>query len=282
MGLAKSENNPPERQSKNTGLFSRRRKKFPLRGLIYSVIILIALTLIWLIIRESTTFVETSGTTITDSIATGGDAVVKVMKETEAIAAQFKQGTIEHTFREYRTRVLDSTGGKVEVAVIETTESLARADALSAIWGLLYLGETVTEIRFPVVYRYYVRLSGEWKITVSDHICTVVAPPIEAFLPPAIRTEGMEKHSSRGWARFNAQDQLDALELKITPYLEKVAMTPDKLRMAADPARRAVAELVQNWLRAENHWRQDAYSGIAVYFPHEKPLSRPVISLEHE
>ena len=112
----------------------------------------------------------------------------------------------------------------------------------------------------------------------SGQTCLVVAPPIRPSLPPAIHTDRMEKRSEAGWARFNAQRQLDALERGITPTLNRYAMDPRHLDLVRDKCRQTVAEFVRTWLLREDQWRTDRFHTITVLFadePTAAPVQRP-------
>jgi hypothetical protein len=76
-----------------------------------------------------------------------------------------------------------------------------------------------------VVYRFHLKLSEDWTLRVEDGRCVVIAPAIRPSLPPAIRTETMEKKSEAGWLRFNAAENLAELEKGLTQLVERRAPT---------------------------------------------------------
>jgi len=127
--------------------------------------------------------------------------------------------------------------------------------------GLGSLGETVTEIRAGVTYRYYVSFNDPWDIDVSDHTCMVKAPALRPSLPPAIHTDTMEKRIERGWFRFDAERQMADLEKAITPTLVEYASDPRHLNLVRETARKTVAEFVRRWLLKEDHWRARSFPG---------------------
>ncbi len=175
--------------------------------------------------------------------------------------------SVEETFREIVTRVISTEGEVLELATIETVETFTRSDSRSLFGDLLYLGTTVSEIRVPVVYRYHLRLSEEWRIEIRDRQCRVLAPPPRPSLPPAIRTEGMEKKSASGWLRFNAAANLAQLEKDLTPRLEQRAADKRHLDLAREANRQSVAAFVRQWMLQERPATEDLQ--VHVVFPDE-------------
>jgi hypothetical protein len=155
---------------------------------------------------------------------------------------------ISHSFRQSITEIIGTKGDILEVATMQTDETVTKYDAKTAFNDLVDLGTTVSEIRTPVVYRYHIKLSDNWQVRVQDGQCIVIAPALRPSLPPAIRTEGMEKKSEAGWLRFNAAENLAALERDLTPALERRAGNASHLALVREPARKSVAEFVQAWL----------------------------------
>jgi hypothetical protein len=98
----------------------------------------------------------------------------------------------------------------------------------------------------------------------------VIAPAIRPSLPPAIRTETMEKKSAAGWLRFNAAENLSELEKGLTALLEKRAATPGKIRSVREAARLSVAKFVHAWvLKEQKDLEQGGIREIVVVFPDE-------------
>ena len=149
---------------------------------------------------------------------------------------------------------------------------------------MFYLGKTVSEISIPVTYRFHLHLRDRWQLDVVGNTCVVRAPAIRPSLPPAIHTEGMQKRSDAGWARFDAREQMAELEHTLTPRLTRHAGDPRRLALVREECRKTVAEFVRDWLLREDHWRHDRFSSIKVVFadePNAKPeLAPPVISLK--
>jgi len=101
----------------------------------------------------------------------------------------------------------------------------------------------------------------------------VLAPPIRPSLPPAIHTAEMERRAESGWARFDKNDQLNALERSMTPTLEQRAGDRAHLQLVREACRQSVAAFVRKWLMREGQWRSDRFTSIVVVFPDEAAVS---------
>lgn len=187
----------------------------------------------------------------------------------EAIASKFLSGNITETFLSALPEIDSAGSGLLEVATVETTETFSKSDERWALWDMIPLGTTESEIRVPVTYRYHLRFDDPWRLDVSDRVCIVYAPSIRPTLPPAIHTEGMEKRSSEDWLRFDGDEQLAKLEQSMTPRLRQMAGDPRRVALVRDPARRTVAEFVRAWLLREEQWGEDGFHMIKVVFADE-------------
>lgn len=184
----------------------------------------------------------------------------------------FVTHNIEESFRHSVTQVISTNGDILEVATLETDESVVRYDMKSVFNNSFPLGTTISEIRVPVVYRYHIRLSDPWKLSLEPGGQVIVhAPEMRPSLPPAIRTEGMERKSEAGWLRFNASENLATLEKNLTSTLEKRAGNRSHLNLARESSRRSVAEFVKKWLLTQDRTRYgpEAVRSITVLFPDE-------------
>ncbi|MFV2071443.1 MAG: hypothetical protein ACC742_02170 [Thermoanaerobaculales bacterium] len=185
------------------------------------------------------------------------------------IAERFRAGTITTTFIAAIPHLARDDAVRLELAAFEATETFRRSDELRIAFDFISLGTTVTEIRVPVTYRYHLRLDEPWRLEVREQTCVVYAPPIRATLPPAIHTGGMEKHSDRGWMRFNETEQMEDLERSITATLSKRAANPAYLELVRERCRLRVAEFVQSWLLMEDQWHADRFRSVTVVFADE-------------
>lgn len=206
------------------------------------------------------------------TVGTAREAKETVAEITEAaitISENFQQAKITETFVENLSELKDAGEGNLEVAVMENTKTFKREDKRTIFWEKISLGTTVTEIKVPATYRYHIRLKDKWRLEVRDQQCVVIAPYIRATTPVAIHTDKMEKRVDEGWARFNAEQQMDSLHKSITPKLSLYAVSPDHIDMVREHARKTVAEFVRQWLMDEDHWREDRFSTIQVIFGDE-------------
>jgi hypothetical protein len=213
-----------------------------------------------------------------------GDAVRAVGEQIASIGERFHTGTITRTFVTSIPKIHGTGLGNLELAIVEVEETISEADERRILWDRFSLGETVSEIRVPVTYRYHLRLSDAWEIEVSDQTCIVHAPRIRASQPPAIHTERMTKRSESDWLRFDGEQQLEELQRSLTPTLEEYAEDERHLNLVREQCRRTVAEFVRSWLLMEDHWRDDRFRSIVVVFEDEEiaeptQLMRPTLEL---
>ena len=64
----------------------------------------------------------------------------------------------------------------------------------------------------------------------------------------------MEQYTRTGWARFNKDENLEALQRSMTPTLA---------------ARKTIAEFITIWLLKETEWKRDPAHKVVVLFPDE-------------
>lgn len=199
------------------------------------------------------------------------------------LAGGFSNTRITQTFTAALPDISRTIGGNLELATATATESFTQKDELAVAWNLLSLGTTISEISVPVTYRYHLRLRDTWRLEVEGTTCRVYAPEIRASLPPAIHTHRMEKRSTAGWGRFNAQDQMSELERSLTPTVSQYATDPRHLNLIREDCRKTVGEFVRDWLLSQGQWGGRKFSTIHVFFPGETNLALnpppPVIKL---
>ncbi len=183
---------------------------------------------------------------------------------------------ITETFHQEVTKITSTNGDVLEIATMETVETVTKSDTKSLLNETIYLGTTESEIRVPVVYRFNIKLSDPWQLSVQDGHCVVIAPPVRPSLPPAIRTEGMEKRTEAGWLRFNASESLAQLEKNLTPTLEKRAGGHIQIPGVRENCRKSVAQFVRAWLLREQGLDAGLIKDIVVIFPDEPAVKNPV------
>lgn len=179
--------------------------------------------------------------------------------------------TLTESFRESVTQISSTNGDILETATLEVDETILKYDMKTLFNETVYLGTTTSEIRVPAVFRYHIKLSDDWDLHVEGKRCIVKAPAMRPSLPPAIRTEGMQKRSEAGWFRFNAADNLAKLEKELTPTLEKRAGNRGHLNKVREASRHSVAEFVKKWLLKEHQAETGEIESIVVIFPDEVP-----------
>lgn len=200
------------------------------------------------------------------TVRDGGLAAVSALGNAVSIGEAFRTDRITTTFISSLPRLSSDDGTKLELVAIESVETITRTDDRRFFYDMLPLGATVSEIRVPVTYRYHLRLDDPWRLEVRDQACIVHAPAIRATLPPAIDTAGLERRSSSGWLRFDADEQMVELERNLTALLGRRAADPDAVDLVRETCRRRTAEFVRNWLLAEDQWRSDRFRSVTVIF----------------
>ena len=185
---------------------------------------------------------------------------------------RFKTGQITTTFSEDIPTIVSTHGDVLELATVTSTETFSREDITTYAWGYLPASTTTAEIRVPVTYRYYLRLSDPWHLATRGNVCIVQAPQFQASLPPAIDTGRMEKRAASGWASFDKNAVLDALEKDITRHITKRATDPRHLDLVREQCRRSAAEFVRKWLAGKIQW-PNRINAIIVVFPDEKTFN---------
>ena len=148
--------------------------------------------------------------------------------------------------------VMRTRGGLLEVATVRALERFTREDSRD-FWGI-DLGTTVSQIQVPVTYRFHIEMAREWPIEVRGLTAIARAPAIKPSLPVAFDTTLMEQYTRAGWARFNKEENLEALQRSMTPTLA---------------ARKTIAEFITIWLLKETEWKRDPAHKVVVLFPDE-------------
>lgn len=233
--------------------------RWPLALLGLAVIVALVGLIVW----------NQSRSAMRDAVGQASQAVNAVSDSAVVIAEKFRSGAITKTFVASLPKIENSGSGSLELAVLQSTETFRSEDSLRIGWDYVSLGTTVAEISVPVIYRYHLRLEESWRLEVSNQTCLVTAPPIRPTLPPSIDTGQMVKSSRNGWARFNAGEQLKAMEKSLTAKLSQYAGAEDRIALVREPARKTVAAFVRDWLLREDQWRQDRFHRVEVRFADE-------------
>lgn len=235
------------------------RKGWKVAGCFVGVIVLAILSIPLVAVLKGATSIHgmwEKGKELVDETVAG----VKGTWTTSEITAAFADAIPE---------VAGNDGDILEVSTVRAVELFRRKDERRIIWNTVYLGTTVVEIRTPVTFRYHIKLTDEWKLATREDTCLVLAPELHPSLPPAIHTDEMEKRVNRGWARFNEEEALTAVEKSMTPILVERAGDEGHLALVREHSRESIAEFVKTWLMTEDQWRPDRFTSIVVYFPDE-------------
>jgi len=178
---------------------------------------------------------------------------------------------ITQEFKEYLPTA-GPTDGLLETATCSVPESFTHSES-AWLFNVIPLGTNVSEIRVPAIYRYHVDLFSGWKLEARGQVCVVTAPEFNPDLPPAIVTSQMEKSTSAGWLRFDANDDLATLERDITDELNRRADDKVHRNYVREACRHAVARFVKVFLMKEDIWRDDRFHQIVVVFPDDPPAT---------
>lgn len=116
----------------------------------------------------------------------------------QELAKSFVACKLTQSFNEHLTKVSSTGGNMLVIATLRQNESFEKSESLYILGNHVYLGTTKAEIRVPTTFRYYINLSGHWLIVSKNGACIIMAPPIQAELPPAIDTSKMVKKGDNG------------------------------------------------------------------------------------
>ncbi len=182
-----------------------------------------ALGFVWMIVRE------------------GGQQANR-MAETVLGGAR---STVSETFREYLSSVKAAKGDELLVAEVRAVNEITRSDTRREFWTGLSLGTTTASIRYPVTYRYAIRISDPWRLKVEGRLVTVRRPVLRA-LEPAIDTSGIDYQGDNGWLRWNKDELRDGLLRQLTP--DATVRAQEHAATAAPHADIAITSFVRGWL----------------------------------
>lgn len=163
--------------------------------------------------------------------------------------------------------VIYTKGGLLEVSKVTVTEQF-QASKDHTIFGVP-VGNTVSWISVPAVYRYHIPLAPEWKVRLIEKSFVVIAPAVAPSLPVAIQTAQLQKQSAGVWSAWTGTDLLNELERTISAELGKKAVSPSMVLLQRDVARNTVKDFVQKWLISQEKWKEAAGFPVLVYFEDE-------------
>jgi len=164
--------------------------------------------------------------------------------------------------------VMRTKGGLLEVSSITTPETF-RSTKDHTVFAAVGVGQTISEIRVPAVFRYHIELAPEWKITRRDNQIIVIAPRVKPTLPVAIDTGRLVALSAGIWSVFTGRSELEVLQKSITKTLEVKAAGPGYIQFQREAARETVKEFVSKWVLTQSRWKTEPKVEIKVYFADE-------------
>ncbi len=200
---------------------------------------------------------------IEKKIAAAGESI-------KELAEVFKPEEVVKTFSTWQEAKTSGNAGNIlEVATAVATETFTRQSHVELFGKKMPLGTTVSEISVPATYRYHIDLRGDWQMTISGQRLVVRAPSIRPSLPVAFDSAGIRKKSQAGWALWNAEENLAALESSISEELAKRAGQEEVLVKVREESRISVARFLQDWLLSRQSWSMGKFTEIVVLFPEE-------------
>lgn len=163
--------------------------------------------------------------------------------------------------------VISTGGGALLVATVKATETFIKTDPKTFLG--IPLGTTTSKVQAVVTYRYHITMENQWPVDVRGKTAVVHAPKIEPTLPAAFDTATLKKETTSGWARFNKDENLDALERSITQQIQERASSPQYNQIVTDASRVTVQTFVRTWLLAGHKWGPEPEYKVIVLFPGE-------------
>lgn len=215
-------------------------------------------------LRQIERTVDKTTGTVDKVIDTAKGAAVELVK-------LFQPEEVIKTFHEWRElTVASGTGSHLEIATAEASERFSRTTNFEVFGKKLPMSTSVSEITVPATYRFHIDLNDEWNLTSDGKRLVVRAPRVRPTLPVAFDTGKVEKKTSSGWVRWDADDDLADLEKGITGELAIRAADPDTIAKIEDEGRIAVARFVRTWLLTREAWGDGRFEEIVVIFEGEE------------
>ena len=83
-----------------------------------------------------------------------------------------------------------------------------------------------------------------------------------------------------GWARFNAESQMDALEQQLTPTMVQYAEQASLMVLVRDQARKSLARFIRQWLLQQPGFRDESVGFVKVTFHGEPDMEGDLIETD--
>ncbi len=193
------------------------------------------------------------------------------------LSENFLQQKIRENFSERILRIRATQGDILELAVLESAISFEMSDEWQTVPA--GLGKTVSRIRVPAVFRFFVKISDPISIQTNAQgekiLCTVFAPALQPILPVAFDTSRMQRERDVGLLRFNGEELSDALQKKLSLRLAFAAKTHAKTAAVHDAARLAFEKFTLAWMQEVRKLKemQGKELVVRVVFADEVPVS---------
>lgn len=160
-----------------------------------------------------------------------------------AIAAAFRDGTIDLRFSSFATEI---TGSRyLQFATLNEVERFERIDSTTVLWGTVPLPDVVVRATAPVEYTYYLDLEEPWSLKLVDGIVTVKAPAIQ-FNQPSIDISELHFEVRQTSILRDSAAVEDTLRRGLRGLTQDRAR--DNIELVREIGRRRVEEFVRDWL----------------------------------
>ena len=175
-------------------------------------------------------------------------------------------GDVRTSFTAHVERIRATGGDELVVADADLACEYIVEDTRREYWTGLSLGTTRAEVRAPVRFKHYLKLSDPWSLEPQGEVLIVHAPTLRLYQPPTVDVARLEQHLSKGWARLNGpQVQAEAMNGFAANALIQYQQDPDLKVLVRDRAREAVTGFVRAWM--VQHAPQHRH--IIIRFPDE-------------
>ncbi len=157
----------------------------------------------------------------------------------------------EDSLRSYLVSLKEASGDELAVAELVQNVEISSKRTKEEFWTGLPLGMSEAVVRAPVHFRYYIRLSEPFTVSVSADLVTVTAPGVRLFHPPAVVTSGLESTVADSWLSASGGQLRDAAVASLTSQAVLVGNSPESLALARRAATGAIARFAAAWLLRE-------------------------------
>lgn len=148
-------------------------------------------------------------------------------------------------------RIVRTPGGMLEVATLQKAEEFG--------WQVTHtcplidcgelLGKTTSYVKVTTHFTYRIPLEAQWTLRFDRDHYELVVPPLQAKVPVAFDTVGMQiKTEKDGWLSPAAGPNREAVVRHLGSELARRADRPEYKRLAEQIAATTVAEFARKWM----------------------------------